>query len=129
MHPPISRVILYVHNMPDISRFYQTHFGFQEEHITETDLIHLTSPSGGCAITLLQAGKGQKRGQSLVKLVFDVEDVEAFKQESARRGLHFGATHHGPDYAFANVRDPAKNLIQISSRRLPFKTSARQLRN
>ncbi|MBC8077184.1 MAG: VOC family protein [Chloroflexales bacterium] len=117
LSPPISRVILYVHSMPEVSAFYQTYFGFREEPIADTDLLHLTSSSGGCAITLLQASKGQKRGQSLVKLVFDVEDVEAFKQASAERGLHFGTTHHGAGYAFANARDPAQNLIQISSRR------------
>ncbi len=117
--PSISRVILYVHRMPDVSAFYQTYFDFREAALDVIDVIQLISPAGGCAITLLQASKGQKSGQSLVKLVFDVPDIEAFKQTSAERGLYFGTTHHGVGYAFANARDPANNLIQISSRRLP----------
>jgi predicted enzyme related to lactoylglutathione lyase len=116
--PAITRVILYVRNMQAVSAFYQTHFGFQQEELAYTDLLHLTSPSGGCAITLLQASKGHKLGgQSQVKLVFDVDDIEAFKQTSAKRGLRFGAIHRGDTYEFSNARDPAKNLIQISSRR------------
>jgi predicted enzyme related to lactoylglutathione lyase len=115
--PPLARVILYVHNMQTVSAFYQTHFGFQEVAQDDADLTHLTSPSGGCDITLLKASKGQKRGQSLVKLVFDVDDVEAFKKKSGQRGISFGIIHRGENYAFANVRDPANNLVQISSRR------------
>lgn len=103
--------------MPKVSAFYCTHFGFQQESPPEPEQIRLTSPSGGCALTLLKASKGHKTGgQSQVKLVFEVKDVESFKQASAQRGLHFGVTHRGEGYAFANVRDPAKNLVQISSR-------------
>jgi predicted enzyme related to lactoylglutathione lyase len=105
--------------MPEVSTFYQTYFGFSQAVVDDDDLIHLVSPSGGCTLTLLQASKGQKSGQSLVKLVFEVDDIDKFKQVSAEQGLDFGVTHHGKNYAFANARDPAKNLIQISSRRLP----------
>lgn len=63
---------------------------------------------------LLQASKGHRMGQSCVKLVFDVPDVAAFKAEREKAGLKFGAIHRGPGYSFANARDPAKNLIQIS---------------
>jgi len=95
------------------SRFY-TYLGCTP-HIA---VLRTFSPAGGCAITILKASKGQKSGQSLVKLVFDVEDVEAFKQASAEQGLHFGVTHRGEGYAFANASDPARNLVQISSRRV-----------
>lgn len=105
---PLTRIILYVHDMSEVSTFYQTSFGFQEAAVDDADLIHLVSPSGGCTLTLLKASKGQKSGQSLVKLVFEVQDVEAFKKASAERGLHFGVTHHGKDYEFANAKDPAK---------------------
>jgi len=57
-----------------------------------------------------------KLGQIDVKLVFAVEDVEAFKQQSAARGLKFGCAHHANGYLFANAKDPDKNLISISSR-------------
>ncbi len=38
----------------------------------------------------------------------------AVSAEREKAGLKFGPIHHGPSYQFANARDPAKNLIQIS---------------
>jgi hypothetical protein len=58
----------------------------------------------------------QKLGQGGVKLVFDVQDVEAFKNACASQGLVFGSTHHGDGYTFANAKDPDKNSLSISSR-------------
>jgi len=47
--------------------------------------------------------------------------------DSTACGLRFGATHSGAGYQFANARDPAKNLIQISSSRFaPRATRDRQ---
>ena len=115
--PPITRIILYVHDMPKVAAFYEWHFGFVRIDVGDDDLIYLHSPAQGCGLALLQAAKSQKAGQVLVKLVFQVNDVEAFKQASAKNGLIFGATHIGPGYAFANAKDPAKNSIQISSRK------------
>jgi len=37
------------------------------------------------------------------------------KEAQAKLGLKFGSIHHGPNYVFSNAREPAKNLIQISS--------------
>jgi hypothetical protein len=48
--------------------------------------------------------------------VFAVEDVRAFCEASARTGLKFGAIHKADGYEFANVKDPAKNSICVSSR-------------
>ncbi len=114
---PITRLILYVRDMPKVAAFYELHFGFVRVDAGDDDLIYLHSPSHGCGLAILQAAKSQKAGQTLVKLVFQVDDVEAFKQKSAKNGLVFGATHAGPGYAFANAKDPAKNLIQVSSRK------------
>ena len=114
--PPLARLILYVHDMPAVATFYQTYFGYRGAMLDATDVMHLSAPGGGCALTLLPASKGHRRGQSQVKLVFEVADVDAFKQESATRGLQFGVTHRGGTYAYANARDPAQNLIQVSSR-------------
>lgn len=117
--PALTRIICYVHNLDAVAVWYQTHFGFQAVVIPQEAMIHLIAPAEGCTITLLKASKGQKRGQSLVKLVFTVPDVAAFKQACAARGLDFGPIHQGNGYAFANVRDPADNLVQISSRHVP----------
>lgn len=115
--PPITRLILYVRDIPKVAAFYETHFGFVCVDVGDDDLIYLHSPSHGCGLAILQAAKSQKTGQACVKLVFQVDDVEIFKRASAKKGLVFGASHTGPDYAFANAKDPAKNLIQISSRK------------
>lgn len=121
MNPPaITLLALYVRNQQKIADFYSLHFGLIQDASRMPDSLMLTSPSGGCSLVLLQASKGHKIGQSCIKIIFDVKDIEAFKHQSLVNGLQFGATHQCEGYAFANARDPAKNLIQISSR--AFKT-------
>jgi predicted enzyme related to lactoylglutathione lyase len=115
--PVLNRVILYVRDMPKIAAFYSTHFGFAATVSGPGDKITLQPAEGGCTLVLLQASKGHKIGQSCVKLVFDVPDVAAFRKERARAGLKFGPIHQGPGFCFANVRDPARNLVQISERK------------
>jgi hypothetical protein len=51
-----------------------------------------------------------------VKLSFHVEDVAAFIELAAKRGLKFGAVHEASGYCFANAKDPDKNSVSISSR-------------
>ncbi|CTQ54386.1 hypothetical protein LP7551_02919 [Roseibium album] len=65
---------------------------------------------------LHKAGKGQKLGQVLVKLVFDVEDIPGFCKDAQSKGLNFGSIHEADGYTFANAKDPDGNSIQISSR-------------
>lgn len=101
--------------MPKIAAFYRRHFGFEQTYANGKDKMILTQPGGTLHLVLLQASKGHRSGQSAVKIIFDVADVSRHRDEQARLGLKFGPIHHGPNYAFANARDPAKNLIQISS--------------
>jgi hypothetical protein len=101
--------------MPAIADFYAEHFGFLARFSRKRDKAVLSPADGGCHLVLLQASKGHKIGQSTVKIIFDVSDVEAAKALHAKKGLKFGPTLQGPDYQFANARDPAKNLIQISN--------------
>lgn len=115
MQTTISRLALYVRDIPAVTAFYEKHFGFIVNEAV-TDFMLLQSPSGGCALVLLQAGKGQKIGQSCVKIVFDVPDVVAFKEHAATEGLLFGPVHKADGYEYANAHDPVKNLIQISNR-------------
>lgn len=79
------------------------------------DLIEVSSSGGTFSLLIHQASKGHRLGQSCIKLVFDIVDIEAFKKESEKKGLKFGMTYKGKGYEFANARDPAKNPIQISS--------------
>ena len=115
--PPLTRIALWgdVRDMQKIADFYSKHFGFIQDLAELPGIIRLNSPSGVCSLALLQASKGQKIGQSCIKIVFDVEDIEGFKKVSMKQGLKFGATHQCDGYAYANARDPAKNPIQISS--------------
>ena len=112
--PPITRIALYVRDMPKVASFYEEHFGFRPV-VAAPDKIVLFPKSSGCALMLLQASRGHRIGQSCVKIVFDVPDVQALKEARAKAGLKFGAVHRGPGYEFSNARDPAKNLIQISN--------------
>lgn len=112
--PPITRIALYVRDLDRVATFYEQHFGFRRQPVA-ADKIILFPTQGGCALVLLQASRGHRLGQSCIKIVFDVPDVHAFKAARLKAGLKFGPVHRGPDYEFANARDPAKNLIQISN--------------
>lgn len=116
MVPAISRITLYTRDMSVTAAFYQRYFGFEVVPDEAGGMIELHSPIGGLAIYLHPAAKSIKLGHVGIKLVFDVEDVEAFKRESAERGLVFGPTHQGDGYCFANAKDPDKNSLSISSR-------------
>ena len=70
-------------------------------------------PQGGARLLIHPASKGQKLGQVLVKLVFDVADVPGFCAAAARDGLRFGPIHQADGYAFANAKDPSGNAISI----------------
>jgi predicted enzyme related to lactoylglutathione lyase len=112
---PITRLALYVRDMPAIADFYGRHFGFVARFSRNRDKAVLTPADGGLHLVLLQASKGHRIGQSTVKIIFDAPDVESAKASHAKKGLKFGPTLHGPNYQFANARDPAKNLIQLSN--------------
>lgn len=113
---PINRIILYAHDVEATVRFYETHFGFQAFREAGDRIVELISRDGGASLMIHPAAKGQRRGQSLVKLVFDVRDVEAFCQRCATEGLVFGVIHQADGYVFANAKDPADNPISVSSR-------------
>jgi predicted enzyme related to lactoylglutathione lyase len=114
---PISRVILYVRDIPKVAAFYQAHFGLQPLPDAEAGWLELDAPRGGCRIALHQAAVSQKRG-SEIKIVFAVKDIAKFVRERATFGLKFGVVHKAGSHDFANARDPAGNSIQVSSRGL-----------
>lgn len=113
----LNTIIIYAKNMQRTAEFYQKFFGFELSSDVVEGLIELNTPHGGVSILIHQAARTVKGGQVGLKLIFDVEDIEAFKQKSAELGLEFGTTHHGNGYSFANAKDPDKNSISISSRR------------
>ncbi|MBA1349308.1 MULTISPECIES: VOC family protein [Rhizobium] len=113
---PLNRLVIYAGNVEETARFYERHFGFKATSLPGDRIIELIAQDGGANIMLHQAAKGQRSGQSTVKLVFDVEDVEAFCSRCAENGLEFGAIHKADGYQFANAKDPCQNSISVSSR-------------
>ena len=116
MEIPLNRIVLNVRDIEQTVAFYETHFGFKAQREAGDRIVELAPQAGGAILMLHQLGKGQKPGQVLVKLVFDVRDVEAFCAECGRCGLTFGPLHRADGYVFANAKDPAGNTIAVSSR-------------
>jgi predicted enzyme related to lactoylglutathione lyase len=118
--PPITRVILYVKDIPKVAAFYERFFGMRPLPGATNGWKELASSSNGCTIALHQASVTQKSGAAM-KLVFGVADVPSFKHAKEQEGLKFGVVHKFGDIEFANAKDPAGNSIQISNRGLPNK--------
>lgn len=117
MSPAISRIILYVRDMPKVAAFYERHFEMRALPKEKKDWLELSSESGGCTIALHQASATQKSGAAM-KLVFGVRDVGGFVKKRKADGLNFGVIHKADGFEFANAKDPAGNSIQVSSRGL-----------
>jgi predicted enzyme related to lactoylglutathione lyase len=114
---PVSRIILYVRDIPKVAAFYQTHFGLQPLPGADDGWLELGATRGSCRIALHQAAVSQKRG-SEIKIVFAVKNVAKFVAQRATAGLKFSVVHKAGTHEFANARDPAGNSIQVSSRGL-----------
>lgn len=116
MAASLGRLIIYTKRLPEMAAFYCKHFGFEALQHEGDRIVELRAPGGGAAILLHPAPAGKKEGQTLVKLVFDVEDVAAFCADARAQGLEFGPIHQADGYCFANAKDPSKNNISVSSR-------------
>lgn len=113
----LGRVILHVRDIDAVAEFYALHFGFRIRREDGDRILELEQPDhAGSSILLHPLGRGRRSGQTAVKLVFDVCDVEAFCAGAARRGLRFGRVHKADGYVFANAKDPAGNAVSVSSR-------------
>ena len=113
----LGRILLYVHDVGSVAEFYARHFGFLIHRHEGDRIVELEQPGqAGSTILLHPLGRGRRRGQTVVKLVFDVRDVEAFCADATRKGLRFGRIHRADGYVFANAKDPADNSISVSSR-------------
>ena len=113
---PLNKILIYAKDVAKTARFYERHFNYSARQEPNDRIVELVSCDGGANIMLHPAGKGQKQGQALIKLVFDVEDVAAFCRKAAENGLEFGTLHQADGYQFANAKDPCMNSISVSSR-------------
>ena len=116
MRPPIHRLIIYTAKMDEMCDFYSRYFGFEVTRTEGDALVELRGAEGGLTLLLHPAAKGQRMGQALVKLVFDVADVPGFCATLVKKGLAMGKVHKGDGYVFANGKDPSGNSISVSSR-------------
>ncbi|WP_081161342.1 VOC family protein [Ensifer aridi] len=113
---PLNRLVLYAQDVDETAQFYEKHFGFKAKRLPGDRIVELVATGGGANLMLHPAIKGQRPGQSSIKLVFDVEDVEAFCRRCAEEGLEFGPIHKADGYLSANAKDPCQNSISVSSR-------------
>ena len=113
---PCNRIVIYCRDVEAMVSFYSTYFGFQVVARPDDRITELRRADGGLILMLHPASKGQKEGQALIKLVFDVRDVVAFRAHLLAAGLTVGPVHEADNYQFANLKDPAKNSVSISSR-------------
>jgi predicted enzyme related to lactoylglutathione lyase len=111
----LNRILTYTKDIARLSGFYSEIFHFEAVPDANGRIVELQPLRGGCIIMLHQAAKSQRIGQATVKLIFDVEDIAAFKTRAAARGLKFGAIHQADGYEFANAKDPDGNAVSISS--------------
>lgn len=116
MAPPLSRLVIYTKKIELMAEFYAKHFGYSVHSFDNDRIVELRPPGRGALILLHPAGSGQREGQALVKLVFDVTDVASFCRAAKENGLGFGKIHQAAGYQFANAKDPSQNSIQVSSR-------------
>lgn len=116
MHPPLARLTIYTKKMDEMVAFYTRHFGYVVHRDPEDRIVLLEPPGAGVTLQLHPAARSQKMGQVLVKLVFDVADVDGFCAAAAEAGLVFGKPFQADGYTFANAKDPSGNSICVSSR-------------
>ncbi len=116
MTAPLGRLIVYTKKIDAMAAFYCAHFDYEEIRRDGDRIVELRPRTSGVSLLLHPASKGQREGQALIKLVFDVEDVGAFCEAAKARGLQFGAIHQADGYSFANAKDPSNNSISVSSR-------------
>lgn len=115
MSAPSSQVMLYANDPVKTCAFYERHFGFMPSEESQ-GVVELHHPRGGLILLVHRAAKSLKGNQARVKLVFDVENLEAFRSRALVNGLEFGPIHQAQGYGFANSKDPDGNGVSISSR-------------
>ena len=111
----LGRLIVYTRKPEEMVAFYTSHFGYTALRDPADRIVELRAPEGP-ALLLHPAGKAQKMGQVLVKLVFDTPDVPARRAALMAAGVEVGPVLDGGGYAFANLKDPSGNSVQISGR-------------
>lgn len=111
----ISRIILFVADIPKVAGFYQRHFGLEPMGEEEEGWLELRAEGCNLALHRGRLPKGA-RAHSPAKIVFAVRDVPAEVERLTKVGLKFGKVFEWKGFAFADTKDPEGNPVQISSR-------------
>jgi predicted enzyme related to lactoylglutathione lyase len=111
----ISRIILFVADVPKVAAFYQRFFGLEPLSPAEDGWLELRAE--GCNLAL-HRGKppAGPRSRSPAKIVFAVSDVRAEVERLTAEGLKFGKIFDWKGFSFADTQDPEGNPLQLSSR-------------
>lgn len=116
MTPNLESLILYTSKTDDMAAFYGRHFGYTRHDIPGDRIVELRPPGNGLILLLHPAAKGQRAGQSVVKLAFTCADVAGFCEAARADGLETGPLHRADGYVFANTKDPSGNSVSVSGR-------------
>lgn len=112
----LGRLIVYTKKPDEMAAFYCAHFGYDRVDDPNDRIVELRPRGDGIPLLLHPAGKAQKMGQVLVKLVFDTRDVARTRDGLIAKGVEVGPILDGGGYSFANLKDPSGNSVSISSR-------------
>jgi catechol 2,3-dioxygenase-like lactoylglutathione lyase family enzyme len=111
----ISRIMLFVYDVPKVAEFYRDVLGLQPLGEITHEWVELQA--GSCTVALHHAAKPlNERGHASAKIVFGVKDVPAGKALLEARGVRMGKISSFSGIDICDGKDPEGNLFQISSR-------------
>ncbi len=116
--PPIgsvSRIMLFVEDMPKVAAFYRDVLGLPIVGDITPEWVELQA--GSCTVALHHASRPlHERGDASAKIVFGVKGVTACKELLESRGVTMGKIFTFDGISICDGKDPEGNLFQISSR-------------
>lgn len=116
---PLTRLILYVHDVPRLKSFYERHFGFAANEEIDDEWVVLRA--GAIELALHRAGPAfrdaTRPGEgSNVKLVFAVQSgLDALREALAAEGVPMREPKRfeGFPYLLCDGEDPEGNAFQL----------------
>lgn len=111
----VTRVMLFVKNVPQVAAFYRDILGLKPIGDITSQWVELGA--GSCTIALHHASKPlSERGVPSAKIVFGVGDVPAGKALLEGKGVKMSKISSFDGIDICDGWDPEGNLFQISSR-------------
>lgn len=115
MNGNITRIILFVKDVPKVSEFYREILGMKVIGKVDPEWTELNG--GGCNLALHKAHKTYLRKvASPAKIVFETKDVAKTKRLIEKRKCKMGKIISFDGIKFCDGEDPEGNKFQISNR-------------